>query len=63
VRNEDKILRQLEGMPFEDENANKSNPESNKKKGEKQKKSNPNEQPESNYVLWKKNSIFFRVLY
>ena len=60
----DEILRQLEGMPFGDENAGKTRSESNKNKGEKRKKGTSNEQqPESNNVLWKKKSIFFRLPY
>jgi hypothetical protein len=60
----DEILRQLKGMPFGDENAGKSKPESSKKKGEKWKKSTPNNrQLESNHDIWKKNSIFFKLPY
>ena len=51
-------------MPFGDENAGKTRSQSNKNKGEKRKKGTSNEQqPQSNNVLWKKKSIFFRLPY
>ena len=64
VPSKDEILRQLKVMPFGDENVGKTRSQSNKNKGEKRKKDTSNEQqPESNNVLWKKKSIFFRLSY
>jgi hypothetical protein len=65
----DDILRQLEGMVFGDESADKEPKPSeksktnNKKKQKKRKKTLKKGQPMTNEKVWKKKSIFFKLPY
>jgi hypothetical protein len=59
----DEIPRQIEGMVFGDESVGKARTD-NEQKQKKQKKSTLTEQQgQTNNVLWKKKSIFFRLPY
>jgi hypothetical protein len=64
----DEILRHLERMVFGDENASKSKPDgkskmNGKKKRKKRKRTPKKQQLATDHVVWKKKSIFFRLLY